>query len=102
MDKGRRVSELGAARDCAQRAISRARDYDLRLPVSGVTEACQYVPLRQVGEVLQNILMRHTGREVRKHILHGNSHAPDCGLPTALTRLDGNYVLVVCAHFNPA
>lgn len=64
------------------------------LPVGSITETGDDVLPGQVGEIVENFLLRHTGRQVRKHIIDSDSHASNAGPSSALARLDSDNVLV--------
>ena len=49
---------------------------------------------RQVGEVLEDLLLGHPRREVAKDIIDGDSHSSDAGLSATLARFYGNDVLI--------
>ncbi len=67
------------------------------LAFSGIGETSQNVLVLEFGEVLENVPLGCAGRELRKHVVHGDAQTPDTGLPTALARLDRDAIQIHAA-----
>jgi hypothetical protein len=53
------------------------------------------ISLSQLRKIIQNLSMGHPRSEPAQHIIDSNAHSADTRLPTSLTRLDRDDVLVV-------
>ena len=58
------------------------------LPIGGEGQTGADVFTSQVGEIAEDIVLRHPGREVFQDLGYGDPQAPDAGLAAALARLD--------------
>jgi hypothetical protein len=68
------------------------------LPVGRKTQAGTDVVGRQFRTVLQNISLRHAGRQPGQHIVNGNPQASDAGLTASFTGLQGDDFLIMGRH----
>src|SRR5689334_1328199 len=75
--------------------LSRLDYHKALLTVGGKREAGKDVLSGQVGEVFENLLLRHAGGEIFKYVVDRHAHAADAGLAAALSRLDGDDLAVV-------
>lgn len=71
--------------------------YEVRLvlAVGGVGEARADVRLVQLGEVRDNLRVRHAARQPAQHIRHRDAHPAHARFATPLARLKSDYALVV-------
>jgi hypothetical protein len=51
---------------------------------TGITEASEYVFFSEVGEIIKNLLLSHSGGQIGEHVIDGDSHASYARLPAAL------------------
>src|ERR1019366_2216890 len=70
-------------------AASFARDQHLMFALGGVAETSENIVAREVRKILQQILFRHAGGEIRQHVIHGHAHSTDAWLTATLARLEG-------------
>src|SRR6056297_3320321 len=75
--------------------------HQLAFPLRRKGESGPDVPDFQVREVSQDLLLRHAGCQVAKHVRHRDAKAADAGLPTPLPRLDRDPLLVVHTFGTP-
>ena len=62
--------------------------------VSRVFKAGQDVLSREVGEVLEDLFVRHAGSEVAEHVVDRDAHASDAGFSAPLARLHSDSVSI--------
>ena len=53
--------------------------------VSGKGEARADVVVRQIGEIIENLVDCHPAGQILQHVVDRDSHSPDARLTTALT-----------------
>ena len=64
-------------------------------PIGSITKTSQNISCRQIRKIFQNLILRHSRSQIRQNIINRNSHSSNAGLPTALTRLKRNDVLII-------
>src|SRR5205085_2856585 len=65
------------------------------LAIGGERQAGSNVILSKLRIIAEDLFVRHTCGQPTKHVGHGDSHSPDTRAAAALTRLDGDNVLVI-------
>ena len=85
------------ARDSDREAVSRGNSDQFPFPVSGKRQAGFNILGGKVREVLQNFSLRHAGREVIEHVIHGDTQAANAGLATPFAWFDRDVLPVIHA-----
>src|ERR1035437_531987 len=81
--------------DVRGRAASRVYGKLHSFTVSGVREAGPDVLGCQIREILQNLLLRHSGSEVVQHVIHGHPHPTNARLAAAFPQFNGDNVPII-------
>jgi hypothetical protein len=72
--------------DSDQKEVSRCVETKL-LAISSVRKASSNIFFGKIRKIFENFLVGHATCEVRKHVIHGNPHSTNAGLPTTLPGL---------------
>lgn len=75
-------------------AASLVRDQRAVLTFRGVAEAGEDVFAGEVGEVGEDLLFGHAGREIGQDVVYGDAHAANARLAAAFAGLDGDDVVI--------
>jgi hypothetical protein len=92
--EGLRDSRYQPTRDVRITEHSRAGD-KLAFTISREGQTCPNVLLLELGEVAEDLLFAHAGREVVEDVIHSDAQPSNDGLASALARLVSNAVLIV-------
>jgi len=85
-------------KDFHREEASRFQHFRFALAVSRERQARTDVLLRQIGEIPQNVLMRHAAGEIFQHVVDGDAQPANARFSTPLARLHRNNVSVTHSH----
>lgn len=82
-------------KDFGRRAVSRSCRELRPFTVCGISQAGLNVLDSQVGEILQDLLLCHSGGEVLEYVVYGYAHPSNAGLTAAFPRFNGDDVSII-------